>query len=78
MATRWISPCSWLLLYFSLSCYAEEDPKAWVLKPDMELVCIIYTAIFAMSTRSVVYAWACRKKGPIYVAMFYPLGISLH
>jgi len=30
-----------------------------------------------LSTRSVVYAWACRKKGAVYVAMFSPLGIVI-
>lgn len=30
-----------------------------------------------MSTRNVVNVWACRKKGPVYVAMFSPLGIVI-
>jgi len=30
-----------------------------------------------LSTRSVVYAWACGKKGPVYVAMFSPLEIVI-
>ncbi|CAJ1931504.1 unnamed protein product [Sphenostylis stenocarpa] len=66
-----------VILSFIVAFVAEENPKAWILKPDMELVCILYSAIFVMSTRSVVYAWACRKKGPVYVAMFSPLGIVI-
>jgi len=27
--------------------------------------------------RSVVYTWAMRKKGPVYVAMFSPLGMVI-
>lgn len=27
--------------------------------------------------RSVVTVWACRKKGPVYVAMFNPLGMVI-
>jgi len=27
--------------------------------------------------RSVVCTWACRKKGPVYVAMFTPLGMVI-
>ncbi|KAL2349382.1 hypothetical protein Fmac_003382 [Flemingia macrophylla] len=60
---------------FIVAFIAEENPKAWILKPDMELACIFYSAIFMISMRSVVYAWACRKKGPLYVAMFFPLGV---
>lgn len=34
-------------------------------------------AIFLMSIRNVVAAWACRKKGPVFVAMFNPLGLVI-
>ncbi|RDX95012.1 WAT1-related protein, partial [Mucuna pruriens] len=66
-----------VILSFIVAFIAEENPKAWILKPDMELICIFYSAIFVISTRSVMYAWACRKKGPVYVAMFCPLGIVI-
>lgn len=32
-------------------------------------------AIFAVSVRSVVHTWASKKKGPVYVSMFKPLGM---
>ncbi|XP_014523347.1 WAT1-related protein At5g40240 [Vigna radiata var. radiata] len=66
-----------VILSFVVAFIAEQNPKAWILKPDMELVCILYSAIVVLSTRSVVYAWACRKKGAVYVAMFSPLGIVI-
>ncbi|MED6194405.1 hypothetical protein PIB30_028291 [Stylosanthes scabra] len=55
----------------------EHNKKAWIPKPDIQLLCIFYSAIFVVSTRSVVIAWACRKKGPVYVAMFTPLGMVI-
>ncbi|KAG5062037.1 hypothetical protein JHK85_003220 [Glycine max] len=66
-----------VILSFIVAFIAEENPKAWILKLDMELVCIFYSGIVVMSTRNVVYVWACRKKGPVYVAMFSPLGIVI-
>lgn len=30
-----------------------------------------------ISIRSIVYTWAFRKKGPVYVAMFNPLGMVI-
>lgn len=30
-----------------------------------------------VSLRNVVNTWACRKKGPIYVAMFKPLRVVI-
>ncbi|KAL5141779.1 WAT1-related protein [Glycine soja] len=32
-------------------------------------------AIFGVSLRSIVHIWVMRKKGPLYVAMFKPIGI---
>ncbi|WVZ12507.1 hypothetical protein V8G54_017037 [Vigna mungo] len=58
-----------LFLSFLVAFIAEKNPKAWILKPDMEL------AIITVCTRGVVDAWACRKMGAVYVAMFSPLGI---
>lgn len=30
-----------------------------------------------IATRSVVVTWACRKKGPVYVSLFNPLGMVI-
>ncbi|XP_019157920.1 PREDICTED: WAT1-related protein At3g28050-like [Ipomoea nil] len=54
---------------------AERNVNAWKLRPDMELIAICYNAIIMVGFRSVVYAWAVRKKGPVFVAMFIPLGM---
>ncbi|XP_037495593.1 WAT1-related protein At3g28050 isoform X1 [Jatropha curcas] len=61
------------LLSAVVSLIVEKDSNAWILKPDVELTAILCSAIFAVSLRSVVHAWACRKKGPLYTAMFKPL-----
>ncbi|XP_021635848.2 WAT1-related protein At5g40230 isoform X3 [Hevea brasiliensis] len=37
----------------------------------------VIQAIFAVSLRSVVHAWVCGKKGPLYTAMFKPLGMII-
>nr|GME13624.1 WAT1-related protein At3g28050-like [Ipomoea batatas] len=54
---------------------AERNVNAWKLRPDMELIAICYNAIIMVGFRSVVCAWAVRKKGPVFVAMFIPLGM---
>eukprot|EP00257_Ricinus_communis_P022480 XP_015582215.1 WAT1-related protein At3g28050 isoform X1 [Ricinus communis] len=56
---------------------AEKDISSWILKPDIELIATFCSAVFAVSIRSVVHAWACRKKGPLYASMFKPLGIII-
>ncbi|XP_050905530.1 WAT1-related protein At5g40240 [Lathyrus oleraceus] len=55
----------------------EGNSKAWKLKLDKKLVSVCYSAIFVVSTRNVVSVWACRKKGPTYVAIYSPLGVVI-
>ncbi|KAI4314078.1 hypothetical protein L6164_027018 [Bauhinia variegata] len=70
--------CGFVLILSALvGLIAEQNPTAWVLRPDVELVAILYSGIFVGTMRSVVYAWACRKKGPVYVSMFSPLGMVI-
>ncbi|KAI4328551.1 hypothetical protein L6164_020895 [Bauhinia variegata] len=66
-----------VILSTIIALIAEHNPTAWVLRPNMELVAIFYSAIFVVTVRSVATAWACRKKGPLYVSMFNPLGMVI-
>nr|XP_023924187.1 WAT1-related protein At3g28050-like [Quercus suber]POE96002.1 wat1-related protein [Quercus suber] len=60
-----------------ISLSLENDPNAWKLNFDMELIAVLYSALFAITIRNSVHLWACHKKGPVYVAMFKPLGIVI-
>lgn len=53
----------------------ERYPNAWTLRPDIEMAAILYSAIFGGIYRNGVQTWCLQEKGPIYVAMFRPLGI---
>ncbi|CAI8587625.1 unnamed protein product [Vicia faba] len=70
--------CSLVVILSAIVALTVEGySKIWILRCNKELVSICYSAIFTVSMRSVVYAWAFRKKGPIYVAMFNPLGMII-
>ncbi|CAK8537016.1 unnamed protein product [Lathyrus sativus] len=70
--------CSMVVIQSAIVAFiADRNSKVWILKPDKKLVSICYSAVFVVSMRSVVYTWAFRKKGPIYVAMFNPLGMII-
>ncbi|KAJ0095863.1 hypothetical protein Patl1_16201 [Pistacia atlantica] len=60
-----------------VSLVAEKDANAWRLKPNINLMAIGYSAAFALSLRSVLHTWALKKKGPVYVSMFKPLGMVI-
>ncbi|XP_009594124.1 WAT1-related protein At3g28050-like isoform X1 [Nicotiana tomentosiformis] len=55
--------------------FAERNPSSWRLKPDLELITICYAAILMVFLRSLIYVWALKKKGPVFVVMVKPLGM---
>ncbi|WCJ21687.1 nodulin MtN21 /EamA-like transporter family protein [Euphorbia peplus] len=63
------------LLSAILTLIVEKGSNVWVLKPDVELIAIVCSAIFSVPLRSLVHMWAIRKKGPLYTSMFGPLGM---
>ncbi|KAJ4712286.1 WAT1-related protein [Melia azedarach] len=56
---------------------AERNPNAWKIKPDIELICVMYSAVFGNVMTFGVVAWCIHRKGPVFVAMFKPVGISI-
>jgi len=55
----------------------ERDPNPWKLRPDFELVTIVYAAIFSVSLRNIILTWVVLNKGPVFVTMFKPLSIVI-
>ncbi|XP_050379009.1 WAT1-related protein At3g28050-like [Argentina anserina] len=60
-----------------LSLFFERNPNAWTLRPDIELASIFYSAICGGVVTFSVQTWCIKKKGPVFVAMFKPLGIAI-
>ncbi|KAH0754101.1 hypothetical protein KY290_024371 [Solanum tuberosum] len=54
---------------------AEQNLNSWRLKPDLELITVCYAAILMIVLRSLVFIWALKKKGPVFVVMIKPLGM---
>ncbi|RHN55092.1 putative EamA domain-containing protein [Medicago truncatula] len=69
--------CFVVIISTIVALIAEGNSKAWRLRPDKELLSVCYSAAFVVSLRNVVNTWACRKKGPIYVATFNPLRVVI-
>ncbi|XP_031277168.1 WAT1-related protein At3g28050-like isoform X2 [Pistacia vera] len=60
-----------------VSLIAERNPNAWKIRPDIELISVVYAAVFGNVVTYGVVAWCIRRKGPVFVAMFKPVGISI-
>ncbi|KAF3437078.1 hypothetical protein FNV43_RR19831 [Rhamnella rubrinervis] len=76
-----VTVVSFYCLFGTIQCAAfslivERDPNAWRLTPDVELISVFYSGIVGMVT-FYVQMWCIQKKGPLFVAMFTPLGIAI-
>lgn len=70
--------CTFVTMQSSIvSLMAERNPSAWRLRPDIELIAIVYSAVLVVGLRSVASAWVMRRKGPFFAAMFKPVGIII-
>lgn len=60
-----------------LTLALESNPKAWMVKPGIEMIAIVFSAFSGSVFRYNVLTWCLDKKGPLYVAMFKPLGMVI-
>ncbi|RAL40027.1 hypothetical protein DM860_008167 [Cuscuta australis] len=60
-----------------VSLIVDRDINAWMLTPDMRWLAVIYSAVFGSAFQVSVVVWCIRKKGPLFVAVFHPLGIVI-
>ncbi|XP_061370146.1 WAT1-related protein At5g40240-like isoform X2 [Gastrolobium bilobum] len=54
---------------------AVRDPREWELKLDVGLIAILYQAICATVIRYILCTWCVQRAGPLFCAMFKPMGI---
>ncbi|KAI4314303.1 hypothetical protein L6164_027225 [Bauhinia variegata] len=57
------------------SLFAVTNPRAWVVKLDMGLFAILYQAVIVVTLCYALILWCLQKTGPLFCAMFKPLGI---
>ncbi|KAK2994500.1 hypothetical protein RJ640_029459 [Escallonia rubra] len=65
------------ILSATVSFIVERDPSAWSLQPNMRWMALLYSGVFGSAFQVTIGAWCVRRKGPLFVAMFHPLGIVI-
>ncbi|KAJ9549109.1 hypothetical protein OSB04_021652 [Centaurea solstitialis] len=59
------------------SLIVEADLSSFSLQPKKRLLSVLYSGIFGSAFQVTVQAWCIQRKGPLFVAMFHPLGIVI-
>ncbi|XP_021721635.1 WAT1-related protein At3g28050-like isoform X1 [Chenopodium quinoa] len=55
-----------------VTLFVENDASVWTPTIGIELVSILFGAV-TFGSLNIVDTWACRVKGPVFIAMFKPL-----
>ncbi|CAI9092859.1 OLC1v1028201C1 [Oldenlandia corymbosa var. corymbosa] len=69
--------CFAAILSTGISLISGSDLSAWTLQPRMRLFSVLYSGIFGSALQVSLITWSVHKKGPLFVAMFHPLGIVI-
>ncbi|KAI4352303.1 hypothetical protein L6164_006567 [Bauhinia variegata] len=56
---------------------AEPRLSAWILRPDITMVSVIYSGIFYSCVGILIHSCCIRLKGPVYVSVFKPLSVAI-
>lgn len=60
-----------------LTSLTVRESAAWSLKWNIQFISISYSAIIGTGLTYTMQTWCNRKKGPLFVAMFKPVGIVI-
>ncbi|KAM0014768.1 hypothetical protein Hdeb2414_s0033g00718121 [Helianthus debilis subsp. tardiflorus] len=66
-----------VVLSFLASLILEHDLNAFSLQSRTRLLAILYSGFFGAGFQVTIGAWCVKMKGPLFVAMFHPLGIVI-
>ncbi|XP_006580643.1 WAT1-related protein At5g40240-like [Glycine soja] len=60
-----------------LSLIVVRDPNDWKISPDIDLIAVFYSAVVGSVVTFSVNTWCIKKKGPVFVSLFKPVGIAI-
>ncbi|XP_047339643.1 WAT1-related protein At5g40210-like [Impatiens glandulifera] len=65
------------ILSAMFSLLVEGSHTSWSLLPSLRLLSILYSGVVGSATQVSISMWCIHQRGPVFVAMFHPLGIII-
>ncbi|XP_059316563.1 WAT1-related protein At5g40240-like [Lycium ferocissimum] len=69
--------CCVTILCVVFSLITDRDLNSWSLSPNRRLLALIYSGLFGHVFQVSISSWCVRKRGPLFVVMFHPIGIVI-
>ncbi|MBA0726237.1 hypothetical protein Golax_002079 [Gossypium laxum] len=59
-----------------VSFIAESELSSWMLRPSVAVIAVLYSGV-TQAFSTFVIAWGLHLKGPVYIAIFKPVSITI-
>ncbi|XP_044491700.1 WAT1-related protein At3g28050-like isoform X1 [Mangifera indica] len=70
--------CFFVAIQSAILClFVDRNPSSWSLKSHIRLIAVLYSGIFGSTFQVGISTWCLHQTGPVFVAMFKPLGIVI-
>ncbi|XP_059316560.1 WAT1-related protein At5g40240-like [Lycium ferocissimum] len=67
--------CGVTVLCVSFSLATERDLSSWIINSRSAILALMYSAVFGNVFQVSINSWCVKKRGPLFVVMFHPLGV---
>lgn len=67
--------CGLTVLCLVGSLIIERDLSSWIIHSQPAILALIYSAVFGSVFQVCISSWVVKRRGPLFVVMFHPLGI---
>eukprot|EP00253_Pinus_taeda_P034718 PITA_34718 len=54
--------------------YENDKPNIWAIGWNIKLLSVVYSGVMSSGLGMFLIAWCISKRGPVFVALFYPVG----
>ncbi|KAM3358751.1 WAT1-related protein isoform X1 [Capsicum galapagoense] len=67
--------CGVTLLSLATCLITQRDLSSWIINTQPEMLALMYSAVFGSVFQLSINSWVVKRRGPLFVVMFHPLGI---
>ncbi|MCD9645046.1 hypothetical protein HAX54_033699 [Datura stramonium] len=67
--------CGVTVLCLVVSLITQRDLSSWIINSRPGILALMYSAVFGSVFQVCISSWCVKKRGPLFVVMFHPLGV---
>ncbi|KAJ8569827.1 hypothetical protein K7X08_006404 [Anisodus acutangulus] len=69
--------CGVTIICAFVSLITERELSSWIINSQSAILALMYSAVFGNVFQVSINSWCVKKRGPLFVVMFHPLGVVI-